>query len=161
MSKVKASSVEPEPSGRMCIKGIISALFGATAMFLVFFVFKDQLSYVKEVPSDLIYMSIIGVLIYVGMVAAGHTQTADYKPLKFVPEYVLRVAEAPVFLTVAYTLILEQNKALNQTGTLLALSLFIGLFTRDFEEFLKVIGQSILKPLEDHMEDIKTKAKTK
>jgi len=91
----------------------------------------------------------IGVLIYIGVIAAGKVQTAEYKLLAYIPEFMLRFVEAPVFMAAAYALILQNNSASNQPGTLIALSLFIGLFTRNFEEFLKLIRSSILKPIEN------------
>lgn len=70
----------------------------------------------------------------------------------------LRFAEAPIFMTVTYALILEQNAALNQPGTLLTIALFIGMFTRNFEEFFKLIGTSILKPLESQVDNLTKKS---
>lgn len=145
----------PFPPTEMVRKAIVSATFALVAMILVFFVFKNQLPYVQNVPDDLIYVSIIGVLIYIGGIGASKVQEKKkrgykgYTPLEFIPEYMLRLAEAPLFLTVTYDLILQQNPALNQKGTLLALSLFIGMFTRNYEEVFKLIGKSLLTPLEE------------
>jgi hypothetical protein len=131
-------------------KAVASVVLALAAMILVFFVYKNQLPYVQDVPNDLIYVSLIGVLIYIGGIAATKVQEKKpgYTPLKFIPEYMLRLAEAPVFMTVIYALVLQQNGALNQKGTLLALSLFIGMFTRNFEEFFKLLGKSLLDPIE-------------
>ena len=128
---------------------IISVAFVLLATIIVFFLEKDLLPFVKAVPSDLVYVSMIGVLIYIGVIAAGKVQTAEYKLLAYIPEFMLRFVEAPVFMAAAYALILQNNSASNQPGTLIALSLFIGLFTRNFEEFLKLIRSSILKPIEN------------
>jgi len=134
----------------MVVKAIVSVTFALLATIIVFFLKKDELPFVKAVPNDLVYVSMIGVLIYIGVIAAGKVQTAEgYKPLAYIPEFMLRFAEAPVFMAAAYALILQNNSTLNQPGTLITLSLFIGLFTRNFEEFLKLIGSSILKPIED------------
>jgi hypothetical protein len=144
----------PHVPRSMVAKAILSVVLALAAMILVFFVYKDKLSFVKDVPDHLIYMSIIGVLIYIGGIAATKAQGGTYTPLPYIPEYMLRLAEAPVFMTVTYALILQQNAALNQPGTLLAVSLFVGMFTRDLEEFIKLIGTSILKPLEDYVSKI-------
>jgi hypothetical protein len=72
----------------------------------------------------------------------------------------LRFAEAPVFMVIIYALILQNNTTLAAPGLLLTISLFIGLFTRDFEEFLKTIGKSVLKAFEDYYSSIKISART-
>ncbi len=135
-------------------EAVVSVSLVLIAMFLVFFVFKNEIVFVQGMPDNLLYMSIIGVLIYIGGIAATKSQEGKYNPIHFVPEYMLRLAEAPIFTTVTYALILQQNNALNQPGTLLTIALFIGMFTRNFEEFFKLIGKSVLGAFESGVEKL-------
>lgn len=144
-------TAKTSPARLMVGKAIISSSFALIAVVLVFFIFKDRIVFVKDMPDNLVYMSIIGVLIYIAGIGATKVQKGEYRPLPNIPDYMLRFAEAPVFMTVTYALILQQNTALNQPGTLLTIALFIGMFTRNFEEFFKLIGKSVLTPLENQV----------
>jgi hypothetical protein len=146
----------PSPSRRMEVMALLSTALAPIAVAWVFFLSKQKLPFVRDVPSILIVMSLVGVLIYIAIIAATKVQTGNYRPLPYIPEYMLRLAEAPVFMTMIYALILQNNTVYqNQPGTLLSVSLFVGLFTRNFEEFLKTIGMSVLKAFEDYYSKIK------
>jgi hypothetical protein len=149
-------SATPSPSRSMEIKALISALLAPIAVLWVFYASKDSWLFVRQVPPMLIDFSLVGVLIYIAIIAATKVQTGNYRPLPYIPEYMLRLAEAPVFMTVIYALFLQNNTVYqNQPGTLLSISLFVGLFTRNFEEILKTIGMSVLKAFEDYYSKIR------
>lgn len=142
-------------------KGIVSVSMGLFVMFLIFFRFKSSIVGIQNVPDYLIYLSLLGVLIYIGSIAADKTQNFTYKPGRFLPDFALRFTEAPVFTSVVYLLILQNVPATNNTAALSAIAIYIGLFTRNFEEFFKAIGAALLKPLEDYVQKSTTTVSTK
>jgi len=150
--------LSPSTPHGMVLKAIISAILAPVAVLLLLYLNYTKASVLgvtQETPLYLIGTSLVGVLIYIAIIAATKVQDGSYQPLTYVPEYMLRFAEAPVFMVIIYALILQNNTTLAAPGLLLTISLFIGLFTRDFEEFLKTIGKSVLKAFEDYYSSIK------
>lgn len=150
---IKDSQVNPDTG--MVWKGLASAVIGFIMMSLILFVYKPVIPVINTVPNYVLYLSIVGVLLYFGIIASDKTHKGEYRPGIFIPEFTLRISEAPVFMAAVYLVVAVNVPAINNTGALAALAIFVGLYTRTLEEFFKGIGTAILKPLENYVGGLK------